>query len=262
MPNSIRHRLLSSSFHQTGAEMRNRFLAITPFVLLGASIAAAADLSTPYKAPAPPLPYYNWSGFYGGLNLGGGFSDFRYTSADSVTGAPTGGNSVHANGVVGGGEIGYNFMYSPNFLAGVEVELSGANITGSVTSPSGAVGHIFDTEGFAAVRGRLGLTYNNWLFYGTGGVASGVSEGTRNQDIGTTGNANAVTSEVVRNSGWRAGWAAGAGIDWGISPNWITRVEYLYVDLGTTSFTFPLAGRTTRFDNTLNVFRFAVNYKL
>jgi outer membrane immunogenic protein len=243
--------------------MINRFLAMIPLVLLGApGIATAADLSTPYKAPPPapaPILYYNWSGFYFGGNIGGGFNDFSYSNTNTAAGAPTGGNSVNVGGIAGGGQIGYNYMFSPNFLAGVEADISGANINGSVTSNSGAVQHSFNTDLFGTARGRLGLAYNNWLFYGTGGFAWGNEQVTRNQLI-TGAAAVAGTSESVSING-ATGWTAGGGIEWGITPNWTARVEYLYVDLGTNSFSFPVSGRTTTFDNAFNVVRFGVNYK-
>src|SRR5262249_60938332 len=52
------------------ADMRNLFLASLALAATIAAPARAADL--PYKAP-PPLPeaYYDWSGAYVGLNVGG-----------------------------------------------------------------------------------------------------------------------------------------------------------------------------------------------
>jgi outer membrane immunogenic protein len=243
--------------------MTKRFLAIIPLVILGApGVAAAADLSTPYKAPPPapaPIPYYNWSGFYFGVSIGGGFNDLNFSNTNSATGAPTGSNTANVGGIVGGGQIGYNYVFSRNFLAGFEADISGANIDGNVTSTDGSTQHSFNTDLFGTVRGRLGLTYNNWLFYGTGGFAWGNERVTRNQLTGVTGAAVAGTSETVSNTG--TGWTAGGGIEWGLTPNWTARVEYLYVDLGTNSYSFPLAGRTATFDNAFNVIRLGVNYK-
>jgi outer membrane immunogenic protein len=79
---------------------------------------------------------------------------------------------------------------------------------------------------------------------------------TRNQLI-TSLAAVAGTSESV--SGTSTGWTAGGGIEWGFTQNWTARVEYLYVDLGTNSFSFPISGRTTMFDDAFNVVRFGLN---
>ena len=55
-------------------------------VLFAAQCAGAADLSVAplYKAPPmPPAPAYNWSGFYLGVNGGGGWGHSNWdTSAD------------------------------------------------------------------------------------------------------------------------------------------------------------------------------------
>ena len=76
----------------------------------------------------------------------------------------------------------------------------------------------------------------------------------------------------------RVGWTAGAGLEWMFWPNWSTKVEYLYYDLGNVTFTNGvlatsyltprLAGPTlsaavasqsrTRFDG--HIVRVGVNY--
>jgi len=196
--------------------MTNRLFAIIPFVLFSApAIAVAADLAAPYKAPTPapaPIPYYNWAGFYFGVSIGGGFSDLNFSSANTATGAPTGSNSANVTGVVGGSQIGYNYVFAPSVLAGLEADISGANIDGNATATDGSVQHKFETDLFGTVRGRVGLTYNNWLFYGTGGFAWGNERVTRNQLTGTAGAAVAGISETTSNTG--TGWTAGGGIEW------------------------------------------------
>jgi outer membrane immunogenic protein len=244
--------------------MTKRSLAVISLLLLDTSgMALAADLSPAapvYKAPnVAPAPPYNWNGFYIGANVGGGFGDLGYGNAITATGAASQSNSANVSGVVGGGQIGYNYLLSSNFLLGVEADVSGANISGSATSTNGAFEHSFNTDVFGTVRGRLGVVWNNWLFYGSGGFAWGNEQVTRNQLTGTTGLATAGTSESVSNVG--TGWTAGGGVEWGVAPNWTVRAEYLYVDLGSGSYSFPLAGRTAQFDDAFNIVRAGVNYK-
>jgi outer membrane immunogenic protein len=245
--------------------MTKRSLAVISLFLCGLpGSAAAADLSTPPRVPAatpPPAaaPYYNWSGFYAGLNVGGGWSNYDFTNAASAIGTPGPAHSASVAGVLGGGQIGYNYLVTPNFLLGVEADVSGADLNGSVTSPSGAVQHSFNTDLFGTARGRLGFAWNNWLLYGTGGFAWGNEQMTRDQIFGTANLATAGTAESVNQIG--TGWTAGGGIEWGVARNWTVRAEYLFVDLGSSAFSFPLSGRTTQFDNNFNVVRFGVNYK-
>lgn len=67
------------------------------------------------------------------------------------------------------------------------------------------------------------------------------------------------TVETVNNT--RTGWAAGAGIEWGITQNWTARVEYLYLDFGTATSVFPLSNRQQTTSASMNIARFGVNYK-
>ena len=38
-------------------------------------------------------------------------------------------------------------------------------------------------------------------------------------------------------AGWRAGWTVGGGIEAMLARNWSAKAEYLYYDLGRTSYT-------------------------
>jgi outer membrane immunogenic protein len=73
---------------------------------------------------------------------------------------------------------------------------------------------------------------NNWLLYATGGLAYG--------HIETSGAFTAPISGLSyagSNDTTRAGWTVGGGLDYGITRNWIIGAEYLYMDLGDTSYT-------------------------
>jgi outer membrane immunogenic protein len=62
-----------------------------------------------------PPPLYNWTGFYVGANFGGA------VVRESVAGTgPT--FSTDPSGVLGGFQAGYNFLFSPNWLRGIEAE--------------------------------------------------------------------------------------------------------------------------------------------
>ena len=97
------------------------------FALATANSAGAADLPPAkpvYKAPVMvPVPAFSWTGFYFGLNAGG------HWDRDNISGAPdlvgftaVGvnpaallaliGGSLHPNGFIGGGQIGYNGQIS------------------------------------------------------------------------------------------------------------------------------------------------------
>lgn len=155
------------------------------------SSAFAADLPTQKAPPAPPPPLaFSWTGIYAGASLGGSFG-------------------VNAgSGVTGGGQIGYNYQFSPLLIAGVEADIQGSSLRWGGRS----------IDYFGTVRGRVGFTpvIPQILLYGTGGFAYA--------QVRYAG--GALTDN-------RTGWTAGGGLEWAFLPNWSARVEYLYTDIST-----------------------------
>jgi outer membrane immunogenic protein len=125
-------------------------------VAFGALImpAMAGDLAPLYGAP-PPLPviWSSWTGFYVGANLGWiGSSNNTLTNTGTDTGAGGLGSALAAgfipgsvgvshNGFIGGGQIGYNWQFSPFWVAGIEADYDGIleNSTTSVFASPSAV---------------------------------------------------------------------------------------------------------------------------
>ena len=223
-------------------------------ILIGIATAAsllttgvyAADLARPVYTKAPVMvdPIFSWTGFYIGGNLG--YSSGRASNTDTLsvgaTGAivasSTGRNDV--NGVIGGGQIGYNWQAS-NWLFGLETDIQGSGERGSSTLV--CVGCSDDGSNitanltqrlnwFGTFRGRIGfLAAPTLLLYGTGGLAYG-----QVQTGGTvTGNVGLLTDALPGTSSTRAGWTLGAGVEGQISGNWTAKLEYLYMDLGSVS---------------------------
>jgi outer membrane immunogenic protein len=105
--------------------------------------AMAADL--PVKAPLMQAPLaYSWTGFYVGANIGYGWGNAKSGLIDLpdtafVSSLP--GHSGNMNGVIGGGQIGYNWQMG-NTVFGLEGDFSGTGMKGSVTD---SVVHYTDT---------------------------------------------------------------------------------------------------------------------
>ena len=148
------------------------FIAALAAISLAAP-ACAADLPAREYRPPPvvaPVPAYDWSGFYIGGNIGGAWDSSTSTNR-ALDGTFVSSGSGNNSGVIGGGQIGYTFMASPNFLLGREADVEGSSRTGSVASIDGSNIHNSKLDDFCTARGRAGFTVNNWLFYGTGGFA-------------------------------------------------------------------------------------------
>lgn len=115
-----------------------------------------------------------------------------------------------------------------------------ASATGSVT-PVGFVNTTQSNEAkikwFGTVRAKAGYAANNWLLYGTGRLAYGKVE--QNTALNCPA-CNPPQFFAGSSSKTKIGWTIGAGLDYGLTPNWILGVEYLYFDLGSDSTTAML----------------------
>jgi outer membrane immunogenic protein len=217
------------------------------FVLAVGSVAficsaAAADLP-PARMPAAvaPVAYappvYNWTGFYIGGNIGGGFADSRWSD-------PFGGshNKFTDSGFLGGGQIGYNAQY--NWLVlGVEGDFDWTNLKGSGTD---SLGNSINTktEWTSTATGRIGAAFDRLLVYGKGGVAFAHDHSALNDVFG----GSASTSQT------RTGWTAGAGLEYALDRNWSAKVEYDYLGFGSQTLNLATPALPTYASNaSLNV---------
>jgi outer membrane immunogenic protein len=224
----------------------------------GASVpASAADM--PLKALTPPAAVgqvYNWTGLYVGVNGGYGWGVQDPITLFSNRFDRT---SFNINGGMFGGTIGAQIQQGYVVL-GLEGDLDWANIKGSgISTPTiGGLGLVqpitlniaSNISAVGTARARAGVAMNNWLFYATGGGAfvrssangtlvAGVPCGT----LGVIPNCSA--------SAWRPGLAAGLGTEWGFTPNWSVKLEYLYI---------AVIGSGASTDH-LNTMRGGINYR-
>jgi outer membrane immunogenic protein len=201
-------------------------------------------------------------------------ASFGAASAAGATGSVPAGNR---SAFIGGAQIGYNWQISSTWLVGFEDDIQGVSGKGHGTlannTPVGAGGFLGNpdvvTTSIAStnkldylgtVRGRLGYLFTPaFLLYGTGGLAyGGVKASTTitqsNNDCAFTPVAciQPAASTGGATSQTRAGWTAGAGLEWLFTQHWSAKVEYLHYDLGSVTFangllltgsgTFPAAG--------------------
>src|SRR3981189_1382143 len=93
----------------------------------------AADLPVRQYAPPVVAPLgYNWNGFYIGAHLGGAWASRDFTQTFGIVEA----GNHKPSGIMGGGQIGYNWQFAPNWLLGVEADVSGADLTHTVSTTS------------------------------------------------------------------------------------------------------------------------------
>ena len=111
---------------------------------------------------------------------------------------------------------------------------------------------------FGTARARVGYAFDRFLVYGAGGLAWSYDRLERTQLAG--GMVGAGTTETAFL--WRWGWAAGAGVEFPVAPNWTGRVEYLATGFGDGRKSFPAAGQAFDSDLTMQSLRVGVNYQL
>jgi outer membrane immunogenic protein len=141
------------------------------FTMSAAVPAAAADLNPVYKAPVPAIASaFNWNGFYVGANVGGAWASDTVTQSNLADPFPNQGK-INSSGIVGGGQFGYNWVVAPNWILGIEADVSGADLNGAVKKRIGIAYFNEKIDAFGTARGRVGYVADNWLFYGTGGFA-------------------------------------------------------------------------------------------
>jgi len=182
------------------------------------STALAVEIGPVFEAlpPAEVAPY-NWTGPYGRLNT--------LTNYESLMlAAPLTGSS--ADGFIGSAQFGYNYQTGPVVL-GIEGDMA--------TRPglTGAFGaHALDAINFGTEHGwigtlrpRAGVAADNWLFYGTGGLAYA----TTNAEAGTPAGSS------------RTGWTVGGGLEFDSGKQWSLGLEYLYANFGKQSQNPPAA---------------------
>jgi outer membrane immunogenic protein len=251
--------------------------------------AMAADLSPAprpvYKAPPPPPPIWSWTGFYIGSNFGWiGSTDNTITNTGTDSGS-LGLGSLLAGGAIpgsvgishsnflGGGQIGYNWQWTPNWVVGLETDFDGiasssstviSAFPGNATFPPAQTGFATALDTLGTVRGRVGyLAAPEWLLYATGGLAYGETK------LRTAFACAACVPSVANaplTDNWQVGWTAGAGVEWRFAPQWSVKAEYLYVDLGSISNTVhfnygPSSSLTSSFNERDNIVRAGISYK-
>lgn len=226
----------------------------TVFALTQAASAADLPVKAPvYKAPVV-APAYNWTGFYVGANIGYSWGRQDVLVDDFLLGTP------HVDGVIGGGQVGYNWQWN-QLVLGLEADIQGSGQKGDgsfIPGPNLRVvtSYAFTDklDWFGTVRGRIGYAIDRWLPYVTGGWAYGG---------GSISGTTTTPTGSFSGSKTYSGWTVGGGLEYAFLNNWSAKVEYLYIDFGDgPSVAVPpspavlTGGRLTD-----NIARVGVNYK-
>jgi outer membrane immunogenic protein len=227
--------------------MKKHIVASAAAVAFCVAPAIAADI----PAKALTVSHYDWTGWYGGFNMGLGVGRTRGITPNNSS---TGFEEVGA-GFSAGVQGGYNWQLDPHWVAGLESDTGWLGVDRHAQNWSQLFSFAIESGWYGTLRGRLGYTSGPSLFYVTGGAAF-VDVKNRYDNDNVLG-LHASSSKVA--SGWTAGW----GAETMLGGNWSAKAEYLYIDAGGQSVTNTSVGfdPIARFDNRFHVFRQGLNYK-
>ena len=138
-------------------------------------------------------------------------------------------------GFTAGGVLGYNWQIGM-FVLGFETDVGGvtggtsnasAGFINGTGSPPGVFFPFSITQRvgnglFGTARGQIGVAYNRFLLYGTGGLA--YTSGTFGFNY-SDGLFPATGSAATGN---KVGWVVGGGLEYALTNNWSVKGEFLY----------------------------------
>lgn len=227
--------------------------------LISIAPANAADMGRPvYKAPPPAVMPFSWTGCYIGANLGGGWGRETASAPALAPGVSVTGDT---SGVIGGGQIGCNYQFAPNWVIGIEGDGEASSIRGDTTATVlGITGTAHaQTDWITSVTGRIGWAADRWLIYAKGGAAWAGDKYSADVPI---------FAEHIETSVTRPGWTVGGGVEWAFWQNWSAKVEYDFYDFGTRNVTFggtifgvPEVVPGINIKETISTVKFGVNYR-
>lgn len=224
------------------------FCAVSTVFLTGTVV--AADMKGPVYKAAPVA--YNWSGWYGGVDAG-----WLGSKADQIVPGITTAR-VDPDGFVGGAHIGYRWQApASRWVWGIEADLWGSTADGQLLY-TGVINHaILNLNWGASFRGVAGMTLApQTLLYATGGVSF------INIDGCTTTGVLGVCAAATQFKDDRVGWTVGVGVAHAFAPRMIARIEYIYADYGSETYTTPgLAGGLTAVDLQTHTIRGGLSWR-
>jgi outer membrane immunogenic protein len=152
-------------------------------------------------------------------------------------------------GIIGGGQIGYNWQYSPIWVVGLEADMQASGEKdrngftnsfnlGSTTAATTVANYEAKIDWFGTVRARIGFLWGDGavLTYLTGGLAYGRvgvdGTGTLSGNLAIPTNTFSAV-HTIGHSQVNTGWVVGFGTEGKLLiPGWTYKIESLYMDLG------------------------------
>lgn len=231
-------------------------------VILRAAVAASSIAMvalTPATGVQAQPRTYDWSGLYLGANAGWMRSEADASWPNAAAGlASSFSHSTNAGAF--GGHFGFQQQFG-NILLGLEFAASGGKNHFDAGSPNSGC----PNPGFTCDAGRLtslyqvgprlGFTFDNWLWYLSGGFASGHLE--------TRSHSNATGLQYDSTTLRHNGWYFGGGVEYALNTEWVLGIEYQHISLDAGLHRSPVDAAANRImDPDADVVRARLTYLL
>jgi outer membrane immunogenic protein len=192
---------------------------------IGLAALAAPTQAADMPVKAPPLvaapAVYNWTGFYIGGHIGGARSNVDWTF---FSGTVSERFSQDASSWIGGGQVGFLWQWTGNWVIGAEVSYSATDLNETSTAVLLADrSRRSEIDNLLLVTGRLGYASDRWLTYVKGGYATARVK----FDTFITSTGQPTTTSRDRENGW----TVGAGFEYAITNYVSLGAEYNFVRL-------------------------------
>jgi opacity protein-like surface antigen len=232
--------------------------------LIGCAAAAGDDAA----------PKVSWTGCYLGGHIGGAWGQGRWLNPAQFP--LTNGANLFADGSlpfeqqIAGGlaglQAGCRYQVSSDWVMGLGGDWSDARIvrddslTPFVSPPGVGVATMLKTNSdwLATATGSIGYAFDRLLVYGKGGVAWAQNRYEVVASPAVFAGSDFKTSET------RTGWVAGVGIEYALTSDLSTTIEYDYYDFGQETLAFVDQAGTTgsaKRAQRVNAIKFGLNYR-
>jgi outer membrane immunogenic protein len=142
---------------------------------------------------------------------------------------------------------------------GIEADVSWAQISGEACNTlEGTIHCTSKADRLGTITGRFGIAADRTLVYFKGGAAW----------LHDTQVFSILTAMDASPSGNKWGWTAGAGIEYALTRNWSAKVEYDFMDFGTSNFVFVSAApgggsvtSTANIEQRVQTVKLGLNYR-
>ena len=161
---------------------------------------------------------FSWTGIYVGLNGGWARDNISTPAVTSV--------QPDTNGGAFGGQVGFNYQWQ-QLVVGAEFDGDWLNLKASAPCANPAFTCSTELNSQFSARARVGVAFDRFLVYGTGGVAWTTFKGS-----------TALAGVTFPDSSTRTGWIAGGGVEYAFWNNLIIGAEYLHADYGSRNMTY------------------------